>query len=133
MTIMSTSETPRTDANKWTPEWNGLGADPEPVVDADFARQLKRELKELQARFDERTAAYEKKDAEQFLLIGQLRYSAEMWKRQLKEAVEMLRGFEYVEEYFDGPICQFCRTKQNEGHRDDCAIAAILKKHKATI
>lgn len=39
-----TTPTPRTDDQQWVPDWNGLGPDPKPVVDAGFARELEREL-----------------------------------------------------------------------------------------
>lgn len=44
-----TTPTPRTDDHQWLPEWNGMGSDPTPVVDAEFARLLERENAELHA------------------------------------------------------------------------------------
>ncbi len=49
------SDTPRTDDALWTiqPEYDHCGNDPEDVVDADFARQLERELKESKDEWGE--------------------------------------------------------------------------------
>ncbi len=46
------SDTPRTDDALWTiqPDYDHCGNDPEDVVDADFARQLERELAAALAR-----------------------------------------------------------------------------------
>ena len=42
-------DTPRTYAQAWTPRWDGMGLEPEAVVDATFAQQLERELAQAKA------------------------------------------------------------------------------------
>jgi hypothetical protein len=41
----------------------------------------------------------------------------------------VLRDLEWT---FDGDWCNVCESHKNSGHADDCKLAAILTRHRAT-
>lgn len=82
------SDTPRTDAAEFCYRIND---DPTLVVESGFARELERELNELSTRLQERTAAYEAKDAKQVKRIQWLEANLAATEKSLKIHQKSLR------------------------------------------